>query len=185
MLPYSCIGITRGTIGIQDERLATGLPLKSELSHATCTFLFLFCTQACKWRVLERSGICLIHPSNLCSRLLPFAPALLSPKKVEFADLPDWAPTYDVDVYFFWKLAYSERADSPSHIPKWFRDEAFIDDQDDDFSNVAAASSSTAVAATSGPSNQTTGKTSRRGSLVRRKLLRIPVRTPILSAGRE
>eukprot|EP00615_Pteridomonas_danica_P012061 CAMPEP_0114359918 /NCGR_PEP_ID=MMETSP0101-20121206/23400_1 /TAXON_ID=38822 ORGANISM="Pteridomonas danica, Strain PT" /NCGR_SAMPLE_ID=MMETSP0101 /ASSEMBLY_ACC=CAM_ASM_000211 /LENGTH=586 /DNA_ID=CAMNT_0001503747 /DNA_START=137 /DNA_END=1897 /DNA_ORIENTATION=- len=39
---------------------------------------------------------------------------------LEMEDLPDYAPTYDVDVYICGKIMYSERADNPGQIPKWF-----------------------------------------------------------------
>ena len=45
---------------------------------------------------------------------------------VEPEDLYDWAPTYDVDVHICCKKVYYEREDSPSSIPKWFRDEKFV-----------------------------------------------------------
>ena len=47
-------------------------------------------------------------------------------KDIEVENLPDWAPTYDVQVFFFWKLAYEEKFMEPSKIPKWFVDPDFL-----------------------------------------------------------
>ena len=48
--------------------------------------------------------------------------------EVEAADLPDFAPTYDLDVRIFCRVVYRERASTPHKIPKWFFDEGFVDD---------------------------------------------------------
>ena len=44
----------------------------------------------------------------------------------EFEDLPNFAPTYDFDVYFFHWIVYRERAAEPQKIPKYFVDETFL-----------------------------------------------------------
>jgi len=49
---------------------------------------------------------------------------------VEPEDLEDWAPTYDLTVFACGRAVYRESAAAPSEIPKWFRDEAFLDDGD-------------------------------------------------------
>jgi hypothetical protein len=73
-----------------------------------------------KWN-LPKDGCCghkSRPPNHLWNRFIG--------ESFEVEDLPNFAPTYDFDVYFFHWLVYSERASEPHKIPKYFLDESFL-----------------------------------------------------------